>query len=636
MIVSSSDIHKKILLFANNEGAFESIKVRFNQRGWESRNCDFRAKLQQDLLAFEPDMLLCQITSIDDNINQFRDLLENDLFSANGNFPVILLSDTPGRTDPATCEALKKSLAGWYTLPLSEQHLFEIVECFLNQNENLVSSAALTQEIKRSEYRYRDLLENASDFIFTLDEEDNLTYLNNRFQTLTGFQKLDWMNQPFADLIQMESRELVVEQLNKVRAGRSRNFEVQVRNKNNNTVFVFIMLTPIFQRGEIHGAMGIGRDLTQKKQLEKDMHDLESLNESIIQSMESGLLALDLEGKIISLNQGGEKILGWQEADIAGKYLSDLFSETEISQLLSDSAEVAPLTMSQEVKLSVKSGRQLFLGYNRTDWLDNAGDKMGILISFRDISELKRMQSEVLRMDRLASLGVLASGIAHEIKNPLAGIKMMAQACEEEMDSSDERKEYLTRIVGQVDRLDDLLKTFFTFAKPRKPEPKPQKLLTIIEDVSQLVNKNLSYKEIEYIIDIPEILPMVLVDSQQMQQVFLNLILNAVSAMPDGGRLSITATCESEEEPVTTANCEPPNDYVVIHVADTGTGIAEEKIQQVFDPFFTTKADGMGLGLSIVYRIIQEHQGEINVKSSLGEGTCFSLSLPAGGNSVNE
>ena len=623
--------NKKIVLFESTNQNEPRLLSGLTQSNWEILIWPSDQNELERIIEFSPDLILCHVETIDGGIPFFEKIECTDHFSEAGPPPVLLFTDEviPQQRNSHT---VYQNLVGWYTVPVTNSQLFEIIEnsfFHLNVQE---SRLALTQEIKRSEYRYRDLLENASDFIFTLDERENITYVNNRFQSLTGFQKSDWMNQPFGKLVEAKNRAFVTDNLHKVKQGRSRYFEAEIRTSQNKTVIVSINLTPIFKRGEIHGAMGIGRDLTQSKKLEKDMHDLESFNESIIQSMESGLLALDLDGTIISLNQGGEKILGWQESEILGKSLSDLFTTQEIDFLLSDSAEVAPMTLNQEVRLSVKSGRQIYLGYNKTDWIDNAGEKVCILLSFRDISELKQMQSEVLRMDRLASLGVLASGIAHEIKNPLAGIKMMAQACEEEMDSTDERKEYLTRIVGQVDRLDDLLKTFFTFAKPRKPDRRPQKIQDIIQDVSQLVNKNLAYQEIDYQILIPDNVSLVMVDSQQMQQVFLNLILNAIAAMRSGGTLTIAAANKNEEkiDHRGLAAEGKHSSCVTIDVRDTGVGISDEKIQSIFDPFYTTKSEGMGLGLSIVYRIIQEHQGEIRVQSQLGEGTCFTLTLPAG------
>jgi len=286
--------------------------------------------------------------------------------------------------------------------------------------------------------------------------------------------------------------------------------------------------------------MGIARDVTEQKKMEREIHDLKNFNESIIQSMEAGLLTTDLSGHITSLNSGAEKILGWQVDEVVGKRVDSVLNSNEADYLLSNPPKPGSLPYSREMELTVKTGKKLSIGFTTTDRIDNLRKKVGTIVSFRDITELKQMQSEIMRMDRLASLGVLASGIAHEIKNPLAGIKTMAQACEEEFESSDPRREYLFRIVRQVNRLDDLLKTFFAYSRPKPPDRKLHKLPDIIQEVTKLVSKEMKNSGIRCKENYKSDLKEVMVDSQQIQQVFLNLILNAIEAMNKGGTLKIS------------------------------------------------------------------------------------------------
>jgi len=260
--------------------------------------------------------------------------------------------------------------------------------------------------------------------------------------------------------------------------------------------------------------------------------------------------------------------------------------------------------------------------------------KVGTIISFRDISQIKQMQIEVVRMDRLASLGVLASGIAHEVRNPLAGIKTMAQTLEEELDKNDSRQEYLARIIKQVNRLDKLLQALFSYAKPREPVRMKHQLSEIIKEVDVLLDERLKKSNLQYqkIFD-PNLVP-VYVDFHQIQQVFINLYMNALDAMPDGGILELSArTVETiiytrDRRKRSFINQNKPGRYVEVKVRDTGVGIKPDQLNIIFDPFFTTKPQGTGLGLSIVYRIIEEHGGDIRVDSKVGEGTTFTLLLP--------
>jgi len=351
--------------------------------------------------------------------------------------------------------------------------------------------------------------------------------------------------------------------------------------------------------------------------------------------MEAGLLTTDLEGKITSLNAGADKILGWKAVKVVGKQIKTVLNPDEVDYLLSSPPLPGTLRSSRETELTGKTGKKIAIGFTATDRIDNKGNKVGTIVSFRDISELKQMQSEVIRMDRLASLGVLASGIAHEIKNPLAGIKTMAQACEEEFDEEDSRQEYLTRIVRQVNRLDDLLKTFFAFARPKPPDRKSHKLSEIVREVSNLVSKKLSNCGITYSEDFEDGIPQVMVDSQQIQQVFLNLILNSVDAMPNGGQFKFTARKGSNLESGlvpkrSIRHVKGQESFVEVKCADTGEGIDSKKLETIFDPFYTTKPNGLGLGLSIVYRIVQEHGGDIRVDSQIGQGTTFTITLPLG------
>jgi len=210
----------------------------------------------------------------------------------------------------------------------------------------------------------------------------------------------------------------------------------------------------------------------------------------------------------------------------------------------------------------------------------------------------------------------------------------MAQTLEEEIDKNDTRQEYLSRIIRQVNRLDELLRTLFSYAKPRQPIRKKYHLADIIQEVDILLDDRLKKKKITYKKNFEPNLLKIYVDFHQIQQVFINLFLNALEAMPDGGVLEVKAravetiiyTRDRRKRHFPNQNKEAL--YVEVTVRDTGVGIKSDQLNIIFDPFFTTKPQGTGLGLSIVYRIIEEHGGEIRVDSKLGEGTTFTLLLP--------
>jgi signal transduction histidine kinase len=226
-------------------------------------------------------------------------------------------------------------------------------------------------------------------------------------------------------------------------------------------------------------------------------------------------------------------------------------------------------------------------------------------------------------MDRLISLGKLASGIAHEIRNPLAGIKTTAQALGEEMPPDDPKREYLSRITKEIDRLNEILKTFFSFAKPQSLLLVPCHIKEIINAITPFLIKEIADKGIHFVENYHPQLPKIRVDKIQMHQAFLNLFLNAIQAMPNGGQLKI----DGKPVVITSSDGSRQNGVRVV-VSDSGKGIPPQILPKIFDPFFTTKPRGIGLGLSITYQIIKKHGGTIEVNSEWEKGTSFVITLP--------
>lgn len=243
--------------------------------------------------------------------------------------------------------------------------------------------------------------------------------------------------------------------------------------------------------------------------------------------------------------------------------------------------------------------------------------------------ELLESEQKVRHAGRLASLGELSAGVLHEVRNPLAAIKTTAQAMNEDVSENCPpvcpRDKYLIRIAGEINRLNAFLKTFSSFAKPQPPNLFPCDLRNIIRDVITLLEKEATSKGITIEESYSPELPQFAVDFQQMQQVFLNLLLNAVQAMPDGGRIKIEGTVLGSETPE-----EGASPRLQIAIKDTGHGIPQESLDNIFNPFFSTKPGGTGLGLPIAQRILEHHGGTLTVTSFENEGTTFVITLPAG------
>jgi PAS domain S-box-containing protein len=359
------------------------------------------------------------------------------------------------------------------------------------------------------------------------------------------------------------------------------------------------------------------------KRLNEEVQQLRSFAESLIQSISSGLILVDTKDQITYFNRAAEKVLGYSRKEVVGKPLT-IFSLREKKQTMPTSFTSNDDMDSRREGIIVRKDKvEIPIGFNITNHLDSRGGRIGKIISFRDMTNVLKLQEEMIRMDRLVSLGELSSGIAHEIRNPLAGIKTTAQALGEEMGHDDPRREYLNRITKEIDRLNGLLKTFFSFAKPQKLNPVVCNIREIVNEIIPLLIKDIANRGINFTEEYARDLPKVKMDFSQMHQVFLNLFLNAIQAMPNGGELKIKA--DSFE---TASLINPRKDYVRISISDTGRGIPARDVNKIFDPFFTTRPKGIGLGLSITYQIIKKHGGSIRVESKVDKGASFILTLP--------
>jgi PAS domain S-box-containing protein len=359
------------------------------------------------------------------------------------------------------------------------------------------------------------------------------------------------------------------------------------------------------------------------KHLTQELEDVKNFTESIIQSIGSGIIITEMNDTITYINRACERILGYSKDELIGKPFGifGLREKQNVTHSLLNNPN--DLDTRKEGWMRRKDNIEFPVGFTMYNHLSIRGETIGKIVIFRDFTNVYKIQEEILRMDRLVSLGKLASGIAHELRNPLAGIKTTAQALSEEMSREDSRREYLNRITKEIDRLNELLKTFFSFAKPQKLNLIYCHIKDIINEIIPFLIKEIADKGIRFVENYHPQLPQIKVDKTQMHQAFLNLFLNAIQAMPNGGELKIEAT-----QVVSTSLEGFKQNCIKIVISDTGKGIPPHIVHKIFDPFFTTKPKGIGLGLSITYQIIKKHGGTIKVESKWEKGTSFVINLP--------
>jgi len=314
---------------------------------------------------------------------------------------------------------------------------------------------------------------------------------------------------------------------------------------------------------------------------------LQTFNENILQSMSSGLIVTDLSGKIRLMNRSAVRIL-------------------------------APSPLKQNNgQLITKDKQKIPLGITISFLKTPQGEAEGLITNFQDLTDLKKMEEQVKQAEMLATIGQMSASMAHELRNPMASIKGSVQFLNDELHLEDQHHQRLMEIIlKESDRLNIIITDFLDYAKPKPPTKGKLSLLDLVQETIMLIQNNQEFKKhIKIITNVPPSLPPLEADPGQIKQVFWNLAMNACQAMPGGGILQLRIRQKDDN-------------FLLIEFADTGLGIASDKIKKLFHPFYTTKEKGMGLGLSIAYRIIEEHRGKIEVISSPGKGSNFKVFLP--------
>jgi PAS domain S-box-containing protein len=350
-------------------------------------------------------------------------------------------------------------------------------------------------------------------------------------------------------------------------------------------------------------------------------------NETLLQNMTTGVIAADADGRITVFNQEAEQITSLSASDALERSIDAL--PAPLRTILKSTLTSGEPLEDREVNLRASSGN-VFARASSSIFHGQDGQLLGALMVVTDITALKRLELQIRRSDRLASLGTLSAGMAHEIKNPLVSIKTFAQLLPERYNESDFRDTFSSLIVHEIDRIDALVNQLLRFARPAKPVLRPMHVHEVLEKTLSLVQHRLYQKEIKLTRSWDAGVDTIRADADQLEQVFLNFFLNAMDAMKRGGELTVMTEIRSGDGiiPQLSANGSEGDEALRISIRDTGEGIRSEDIPHVFDPFFTTKDFGTGLGLSVVHGIIQEHGGQIEVESELAKGTAFHIFLP--------
>ncbi len=365
----------------------------------------------------------------------------------------------------------------------------------------------------------------------------------------------------------------------------------------------------------------------ENAQLFTEVQNAKIYNETLLQNLTTGVVAADRNGLITVFNREVEEITGLPASELLARKISNL--PEALRDILNETLTAGERQEDREISLRA-GDKSTILRASSSIFHGQDGEPLGALMVLTDITTLKRLEMQIRRSDRLASLGTLSAGMAHEIKNPLVSIKTFAQLLPERYQDSDFRETFFSLIGHEVDRIDSLVNQLLRFARPAKPLLKPMHVHEVLEKALLLVGHRLYQKDIKLTRSWHADVDTIHADADQIEQVFLNFFINALDAMKPGGSLTVTTEIGTTETWPTAL----PDDtgeireILRVSVEDDGSGIKPEDVAHVFDPFFTTKDYGTGLGLSVVHGIVQEHGGQIEVESELARGTSFHILLP--------
>ena len=471
-----------------------------------------------------------------------------------------------------------------------------------------------TTREKEAEEKLRymaQLLESAAYCIISTDPKGIIKSINKAGEKMLRYKAEELIGK-HVSIIQSPSIPQELMQKLDEKAKRGENWETESLGvKKDGTTFpIWLATSYLFdEEGKIKSTIGISRDITREKEVEERDRYMAQLLESAAHSITS----TDANNIIRSVNRAAEKLYGYRADELIGKHVDILFSDKNPLEYLQKIKEDADKGRNWEAELwrKKKNGDEILIWISTSYILDENG-KIKTKVSIeRDITEVKQMEEELIHSSKLAGLGEMAAGIAHEIKNPLTGVSLGLEKLENALSLGTKEAKVLNKVLEDIDRINEIVSRLLDLSRKKKPEMEVLDINDIIKDVLLNIGPLAKQENIEVVTNLNKDLIQINADGGQLYQVFLNLGLNAIQAMPNGGTLAIsTDKTDSDGEK-----------RISISFVDSGIGISKDNIRKIFEPFFSSRKGGTGLGMSISHRIVKDHGGSIEIESEPGKGT---------------
>jgi PAS domain S-box-containing protein len=482
--------------------------------------------------------------------------------------------------------------------------------------EDVTQRKQTEQALKDSEERYRTLVEGANDAVFLETFDGHIVDINTKACEMLGYKRSELLHLIMADLVHQDDSQVGEEEKKEGEPSQHRE-EIMIR-KDGNQMPVEVNTSILRLKGEKY-LMSVVRDITQRKEKElRQKHLEQAIIESkkrlmaVFDGIMSPLAITDLDHNIIMVNKATASLFGDKIPQLLGRKCYEAFRQ-ESEPCLNCPVSETIRTNKPSHRLSTNPLVNRTLEEYTYPIFDASGN-LSLIINYGiDVTDKIKMERQLVQADKMASLGTLAAGIAHEIRNPMATINLNTQILLRDLDVGEEHQVYMLDIQKEVKKIERIISEILEFSKPRPAHLVENNINDVVLSVHELTRVQLRQDDLRVHFNLADHLPAVLIDPAQISQVVINLVINAMQAMPDGGDLTVTTQKDS-----TTRRVE-------LLVGDTGLAIPNENLSKIFDPFFTTKPEGTGLGLSIARQILDKNQAAIRVSSKEGQGTVFRI-----------